>query len=146
MSFLIENPATGLAIAGVAYAEANWGRWIARCPRPHCTNALALAPMQDMYECYGPGGCGYVGRVSWPADPQAIEALLAMRPVARTQNWQPGETLEELISENATHGCLPAEWLALESRTLLLATAEGRATGGLLHQQLEAAGRREIGA
>ena len=33
-----------LAIAGVAYAEANWGRWLARCPRPLCTNALALDP------------------------------------------------------------------------------------------------------
>jgi hypothetical protein len=69
-----------------------------------------------------------------------------MRPVRRTQNWSVGETLEDLLAENAQHDCLPPEWKALETRTLLLATTEGRATGGLLLQQLEAAGRREIGA
>lgn len=84
--------------------------------------------------------------ITWPADPQAIETLLAMRPHPKLQNWAPGETLEELLSENAAHGCLPAEWLAVESRTLLLATAGGRAVGGLLNEQLEAAGRRQIGA
>ena len=136
-----------LAITGVAYAEANWGAWKARCPRPWCTNAIALEPGQVEFMCIGgPDACGYTTVVIWPADPQAIEAILAMRPVRRTQNWLPGETLEDLIAENAANGCIPDEWMALEERTLLLATADGRATGGLLHQQLEAAGRREIGA
>jgi hypothetical protein len=107
---------------------------------------MALFRGQDIYVCDGPGGCGAEGRLSWPADPEAIEAILAMRPVPRFQNWQPGESLEELLSENAEHNCLPAGWHALETRTLILATTEGRVTGGLLHDQLVAAGRREIGA
>lgn len=135
-----------LAVSGVAYAEANWGRWIARCPRPWCTNALAVDPGQQTFRCeYRVGGCGWDSPVSWPADPDAIEALLIMRPAAQTRNWQPGETLEDLLAENAAHGCLPAEWLQLPARTPLLATIDGRAAGGILHDQLEAAGRRTIG-
>lgn len=144
-SFIVDTPSE-LMLTGVAYAEANWGRWIARCPRPWCTNALALDVGQQGFICIGLGGCGTAVDVIWPPDPQAIEAILAMRPVPRTQNWVPGETLEDLLAENAAHDCLPPEWKALDQRTLLLATTEGRATGGLLHQQLEAAGRREIGA
>jgi hypothetical protein len=144
-SFIVDTP-SGLMLAGVAYAEANWGRWIARCPRPWCSNAMALEVGQQGFICGGWGGCGYAADVIWPPDPQAIEAILAMRPVPRTQNWQQGESLEDLLAENAAHDCLPPEWLALENRTLLLSTTEGRATGGLLHQQLVAAGRREIGA
>lgn len=144
-SFIVDTP-SDVAIAGVAYAEANWGRWVARCVRPWCTNAVALEVGQQGFICIGLGGCGASVDVVWPPDAQAIEAILAMRPVARTQNWTAGETLEELLAENAAHDCLPPEWKALDARTLLLATTEGRATGGLLHQQLEAAGRREIGA
>jgi hypothetical protein len=139
-----------LALTGVAYAEANWGRWLARCPRPLCTNALALDPGQNLFVCTGLGGCGIDAPVIWPADPQAIEAILEMRPVGRTRNWLPGETLEDLLAENAAHGCLTPEILALAGlageRPVLLATLNGRAVGGILHQQLVAAGRREIGA
>lgn len=145
-SFVVDTPAE-VAIAGVAYAEANWGRWVANCPRPWCTNAMELEVGQVEFLCIGgPDACGYSTVVIWPPDPQAIEAILGMRPVRRTQNWSVGETLEDLLAENAAHDCLPPEWKALETRTLLLATTEGRATGGLLLQQLEAAGRREIGA
>lgn len=137
---------TDLAVPGVAYAFAEWGMWKACCPRPGCTNAMRLDADQPLFACLGPHSCGIEAPVIWPADPQAIEAILAMRPLAINQNWSPGETLEDLLAENAAHGCLPPEWLALENRTLILATADGRAVGGLLHQQLEAAGRREIGA
>lgn len=144
-SFVIETP-SGLALPGVAYAEANWGRWIARCPRPWCTNALALEIGQTGFICIGLDGCGKSADILWPSDPQAIEALLAMRPVTRTQNWLPGETLEDLLTENAAHDCLPPDWKALTERTLILHEVEGVAAAGLLHQQLVAAGRREIGA
>lgn len=144
-SFVPETP-TDVLLAGVAYAEANYGRWVACCPRPGCANAMALVDDQPVFECLGPDSCGMEAPVIWPADPQAIEALLAMRPFVQNQNWLVGETLEDLLAENAEHGCLPPEWLAVEERTLILATTDGRATGGLLHQQLEAAGRRKIGA
>jgi hypothetical protein len=138
-----------LAIVGVAYAEANWGRWVARCPRPWCTNAVQLDRDQPAFACLGLGGCGAQAEVTWPAAPDAVETILAMRPVAATRNWVPGETLEDLLVENAAHGCLPPAWHELADggeRVLLLATADDRPVGGLLHQQLEAAGRREIGA
>lgn len=137
---------TDLAVPGTAYAFAEWGVWKARCPRPGCTNAMALLRDQDFYQCLGPHSCGIEAPIIWPADPDAIEAILAMRPLPATQNWLVGETLEQLLEENAAHNCLPPEWLALpEPRTVLLQTADQRAVGGLLHQQLVAAGRREIG-
>ena len=135
-----------LAIPGVAYAFANWGKWKARCPRPGCTNAMALDSDQLVFACLGPDSCGIEAPVVWPPDPQAIEEILAMRPLTINQNWLPGETLEDLLAENAEHGCLPPEWLEVQDRTLLLVTADQRAIGGLLHHQLEAAGRRKIGA
>lgn len=143
---------TDLAIAGVTYAEANWGAWVARCPRPWCTNAVQLDRGQDRFACEGPDGCGLTADVHWPADPDAIEAILQLRPVPRTRNWAPGETLNQLLVENAEHDCIPAEWRALAEAapdgTLDLMVAEDeRVVGGLLYQQLEAAGlRREIGA
>lgn len=147
-SFVVDTP-SDVAIAGVAYAEANWGRWVARCVRPWCTNAIALEPGQVEFLCIGgPDACGYSTVIIWPPDPQAIEAILGMRPVRRTQNWLPGELLEDLLAENATHGCLPPEMLTAPpgEKPILLRTADQVAVGGLLHQQLEAAGRRRIGA
>lgn len=142
---------SGLAIAGVAYAEAQCGMWIARCPRLPCTNAMALDRAQPDFVCLGKDSCGMVAPVVWPADTQAIETVLMMRPVPITRNWLPHETVTDLLAENAEHGCLPPEWNALagadrEKRLLLVTEAAGRVTGGILHQQLEAAGRREIGA
>lgn len=142
---------TDLALVGVAYAEANWGRWIARCVRPWCTNAIALLPGQVEFRCNGADSCGLDAVIVWPADPEAIEVVLAMRPVRRTQNWLPGETIERLLAENAEHDCLPPEWSELaaaapEKRALLVTTMEQRVTGGLLQQEIEAAAlRREIG-
>jgi hypothetical protein len=146
-SFVIDTP-SAVAIAGVAYAEAICGQWAARCPRPDCANAMPLIAGQDIFVCDSLGGCGFVADIVWPPDPQAIEAILMMRPVFTTRNWLLGETLEDLLAENAAHGCLPPEMLtaAPGERPILLRTADQVAVGGLLHQQLEAAGRRQIGA
>jgi hypothetical protein len=92
----------------VTFAEANWGRWVATCPRPYCTNALALYPRQTLFVCMAEDGCGYVADVVWPTDPDAIQTVLMMRPVAATRNWKPGETIDDLLMENAAHGCLPS--------------------------------------
>lgn len=140
-----------LAVTGAVYAEANWGRWVARCPAPWCTNAMQVTPGQDAFVCAGLGGCGCGADVVWPTDPDAIELILTMRPVPATRNWLPGETLEQLVLENAAHGIVDPAWdaaatLAGGSAEILVALDE-RVVGGLLHQQLEAAGlRREIGA
>lgn len=142
---------TDLALPGVAYAEANCGRWIARCPRPYCTNALALEREQAGFVCEGGLACGMAAPLEWPADPDAIEAILLQRPVPTTRNWLPGETLQQLLEENAVHHCIPGDWLELAKAQPgggldLLVTVDERVVGGILHQQLEAAGSREIGA
>lgn len=142
---------TDLAVAGAVYAEANWGRWVARCPAPWCTNAVALDRGQVTFGCAGMGGCGASGHLVWPADPDAVETILTMRPVPATRNWLSGETLEQLLLENAAHGIVDPAWdaaatLAGGSAEILVAIDE-RVVGGMLHHQLEAAGlRREIGA
>jgi hypothetical protein len=148
---MIGETVSAPAVLGVAYAEANFGRWISRCPAPWCTNALALDRGQSRFVCAGPDSCGTVAELSWPADPDAVEAILAMRPIIGTRNWLPGETLAELIGENAAHGVVPPEWSELAAaaggQLEILATEDERVVGGLLFHHLEAAGlRREIGA
>jgi hypothetical protein len=134
---------TGVAIPGVTYAEANWGRWLARCPAGLCTNAMQVRRWQQRFECAGPGSCGWTTEISWPADPEAIEVLLAMRPESRTRNWLPGESLEQLLVENAQHDVLPPDW-QLESGCILEVRGE-RATGGRAVSALPEYRRREIG-
>jgi hypothetical protein len=138
---------TDLAVPGMAYAFAEWGMWKACCPRPGCTNAMMLLRDQLTFSCLGPHSCGLEAPITWPADPDAIEAVLAMRPLPANQNWLPGETIEDLLVENAAHDCLDPDLLALAvgPRAVLVRTVGQRVVGGLLHQQLEAARRREIG-
>lgn len=109
----------------VAYARVNWGRWVADCPRPGCTQAehygsdaatghvggltgraFHCGAERSLCGCgrAAPSGCGLVCRVEWPANIEAIEKLLAMRPAAQTRNWSPGEDLVDLLMENTEHG------------------------------------------
>lgn len=143
---------TDLMAIGQTMVRAEVGMWLADCPRPWCTNALAVERGQREFVCVGPHSCAAVGELTWPADPDAIEAILMLRPVPVTRNWLPGETLEQLLAENAQHGCIPDEWLQLAGRAPggqldILEAVDQRVVGGLLLQHLEAAGvRREIGA
>ncbi len=132
-----------LAIPGLAYAEANWGRWIVRCPRPFCTNAIQVNRWEQAFTCAGAGGCGWSSPIEWPPDPEGIEALLSMRPDATTRNWLPGETLQQLLIENSTHDVVPREFLA-ESGCILETRGE-RITDGRLMHALPEYRRREIG-
>jgi hypothetical protein len=110
----------------------NWGRWVANCPAPDCSNA----------EHYGvdggyPGGlgrevfrcsyCGLLCPVQWPPLTADIERLLVMRPVPATRNWLPGETLLDLMVENLRHGIYPAGVVAGEGS--LMITEHGIVTG-----------------
>jgi hypothetical protein len=141
---------TDLAAPGTAYVEANWGAWKARCIRPDCTNAMQVKREQTVMTCEGLDGCGMTADLAWPADPDAIEVLLLMRPVPRTRNWLPGESLDDLMVENAAHDLIPPRWFGLSAAAggslPLLETLDDRVVGGLLHAELVAAGRREIGA
>lgn len=135
---------TDLAIPGIAYAEANWGRWIAKCPGPWCDNAMGLERDQAVFVCAGPDSCGFTTDIVWPPDPAAIELLLGMRPANKVRNWVPGESLEDLLAENAVHGFLPPG-IEADRSTVIATFQDDRLVGGLLHQQLTSAARPQIG-
>jgi hypothetical protein len=42
--------------------------------------------------------------VTLPSDVEAIEGALVVRPDRSTRNWQPGETVDDLLRENREHG------------------------------------------
>lgn len=85
----------------VAYAEANWSRWIVKCPSPYCRSALQLPRNYPEFGCWD---CGTRAPVVWPTKLREIEKILSMRPDPITRNWVPGESLFDLIAENLAHG------------------------------------------
>lgn len=81
-------------------ASVNHGRWIGDCPVAGCNNA-EFAGAGFPFVCTE---CGYgPATVVFPANRQAIEALLLERPLS-TRNWTPGETLADLALENRERG------------------------------------------
>jgi hypothetical protein len=85
-----------------AVARLDWGRFVADCPNPACTNALAVEPGQEMFKCEFKGGtpaapriegCRTVAPLDWPADPDAVWREVADLPESQ-QNWRP-QTGEE---------------------------------------------------
>jgi hypothetical protein len=94
-----------LAVIGAGYVEANWGRWIVRCPRPWCASAMQVWPgdrWTACKDCEAP-----IPDLVWPADPEAVEALLMARPAVESRNWLPGESLKDLLVDNVRHGLMP---------------------------------------
>jgi hypothetical protein len=103
---------TALVKAGtfVVEAHANWGAWAAKCGR--CINGTPfrhapgyLRPGTPSWECWL---CGAVTEVIWPSEKtmRDVERLLMMRPDPTTRNWLPGESVQDLMWENAEHGIL----------------------------------------
>ncbi len=116
---------TALVVWGTvapALARVNWGRWIADCPS--CSSALAVEPGQlrlgaPVWEHDGEQwirtgfregcweqDCGARADVLWPDSGtlDGIERLLAMRPDPKNRNWEPHESLHDLMRENAERG------------------------------------------
>jgi hypothetical protein len=118
-----------LMLSGTAYAFAEWGIWKAKCPRPGCTNAMALEVDQPVFVCLGLHSCGIETPIAWPADPDAVEALLAMRPLAINRNWLPNESLEDLLAENALATTASGYFAATGTNTLAQRTATGTFVG-----------------
>jgi hypothetical protein len=120
-----------LATDLVAVAFVNAGRWVARCPlcgnveqagrcddgRPGglqpgrftCTPGDPAAPLMGVI--LPRRGCGLQCAADWPADIADLERVLLARPIPATRNWTPGETLLELVAENAAHGIVPVSAL-----------------------------------
>lgn len=108
----------------VAVVFMDWGRWLAKCPRPGCTGAEQYGPGLDgaRFWCRpGPklGGCNFMCEAVWPAEIALIEKLLLPRPVPATRNWKPGESVHDLLAENILNGILPDGPLLLTDSTML---------------------------
>jgi hypothetical protein len=97
-----------------ALAYVNWGRWVADCPRPFCPNAEHFGRSSNGHlggltgNSFRCSHCGLRCDADWPPNVDDIDYLLSQRPVPGTRNWRPGETLWDLIEENAVHGVIPA--------------------------------------
>ena len=131
------------AVRGVAYARVHCGRWVVPCVRPWCASALTLPPGTPAMQCWD---CGAVAaRIVWPPDPDGIEAILLMRPNVLNRGWEPGETLEDLLIENVTHGILPTGIEPADPDAVacgLMTTMDDRIIGGLVGLQLTSDVRR----
>lgn len=100
-----------LTIDEPAVAFVSWGLWVARCPQPWCVGIDHYGPGPNTGRIGGLGPdrfccprCGTVTEAQWPANRDDIELVLGRRPMPETRNWQPGETLGDLVVENALHG------------------------------------------
>jgi hypothetical protein len=94
-----------------AVAYANWGRWVADCPRPYCGSAEPLTLNQPWFTCRPEaGGCGAQAPIEWPPDAEQIEAALIVRENPRWMNWLPGETVADLHAETLAHATELAAW------------------------------------
>ena len=78
-------------------AYVNHGRLIADCP--DCNSGIALHPTVDRAGCVD---CGAIWPVVFPAELEAIAAVLEVRPMAH-RHWTPSETVADLQAENVEH-------------------------------------------
>lgn len=120
-----------------ASVRGNWGRWVAECSTSWCTNAWMPQLYEPGWRC---GVCGLDTEIVWPPDPIAIEALLLMRVDPKTRNWEPGETLADLLAENIENGMVPDDLAALTSadQVDVMTVIDGRVVGGLVYGPIEA--------
>lgn len=66
---------------------------------------MKVAPGDASFTCRE---CWTTCGLLWPPFAAAVERLLMMRPDVTTRNWEPGETLHDLLEENVGHGIGPA--------------------------------------
>lgn len=84
-------------------AEVNHDRWIVQCPACNSASDFARLPSHDRYECEEPG-CGAAYDVEWPANPDEIMGVLALRPDRTSRSWVAGQDVAALVGENVAHG------------------------------------------
>lgn len=158
---------TDLLVSGAVAARHNQNRWVVDCTT--CSSAMGVPrlcavgeellgwvvafqvgdPMVRCWDCQS-----MIGPIVWPRDPAGIEAILSYRPDPVTRNWEPHESLEELLAENAAHGCIPPQWREMSEaaggQLVLMDVLDGFVTGGVVMERraLLAGGRpqHEIGA
>jgi hypothetical protein len=121
---------------GVTCVYANRARWVASCSyAADCGDEAAeLNRFQDVFIC---AACGRPTTVVWPSEETVygVERLLMMRPHVKNRNWIPGETLIDLMVENAANGVFDP--ISAEPGVSLLQVEEAR----IVHDALPAAPR-----
>jgi len=86
----------------VAYV--NHGRWVATCCG--CKNGMLTRPDWGVAFC-GECGASYGrGKVEFPADAAAIEAVLCRRVRRDQQHWDARQSVRDLERENETPECV----------------------------------------
>lgn len=88
-------------------AVVNHGRWIVRCPT--CSGAqFASRPDRRFFcsSCLNHASAHRWIGVEWPDDAvvHQIETILMRRPNPTNRNWEPGETVADLVRENGLRG------------------------------------------
>ena len=99
-------------VSGEVAARINHGRRLLDCPG--CNSALVISLSDLVFMCVECANAGKEGtwfRVTIPANRKAIETELLKRPwngrnpaEAVNRNWEPGESVAVLTSENNSHG------------------------------------------
>lgn len=85
---------------GEVAARVNHGRWLADCPYCHGAELVRVGEPFFCLSCGMKENGGHVMAVRFPDDAEAIECALKSRPL-ENQNWEPSETIEMLLAENA---------------------------------------------
>ena len=112
----------GLDLSRSVVARVNIGRWLADCA---CGAARLVDPSRPFW-CPGCGNAatgGHAVPIVWPEDRATIDAVLAAREAAGTCNWEPHETVADLMAENEAHGLPPIDSSALLRADLTAAGA-----------------------
>lgn len=89
------------------YVYVSTGRWVVDCPNPLCGSSQVASKTDQRFYCVECANIAVSGKyipVIWPDEPDAIEHVLSLRPLAFHQNWHAHETLADLRDENALHG------------------------------------------
>jgi hypothetical protein len=84
------------------HARIEYGRWLVLCPV--CKGANDVHPGEPVYLCTSCGWPENLVPVLFPEKRIEIERLLIKRPI-HNRNWQPGETVADLVLQNLQHGC-----------------------------------------
>lgn len=100
-------------ITGCARVYVYAGDWVADCP----TGCGNVERVRDRSMVFGCSYCKVMSDMEWPPNMGDIMAVLEVRPVPHTRNWYPtghqtavkfgvphGQTVRDLVEENAEHG------------------------------------------
>ncbi len=99
----------GIAVGDVLYAEVKEGQWIVRCDG--CANSQFTSRADKRFFCVcclnAVHGGSWV-KVAWPEDrgedAERGEAVLLARLLFQHRNWEPHESVQDLIEQNREHG------------------------------------------